>query len=75
MKTAVEWLIDEMLKQGYFDVNKQLTFTNLDHLQHQAKEMENKQQEDFAYWCEWRNDRAFKTYDELLKIYKNETKR
>ncbi len=43
MKTAVEWLIDEMLKQGYFDANKQLTFTNLDHLQHQAKEMEKEQ--------------------------------
>ena len=26
----------------------------------------------FAYWCEWRNDRAFKTYDELLEIYKKE---
>jgi hypothetical protein len=25
----------------------------------------------FAYWCEWRNDRAFKTYEELLEIYKN----
>ena len=26
----------------------------------------------FAYWCEWRNDRAFKTYEELLEIYKEE---
>ena len=26
----------------------------------------------FAYWCEWRNDRAFKTYEELLEIYKKE---
>ena len=26
----------------------------------------------FAYWCEWRNDRAFKTYKELLEIYKKE---
>ena len=26
----------------------------------------------FTYWCEWRNDRAFKTYEELLKIYKEE---
>ena len=26
----------------------------------------------FAYWCEWRNDRAFKTYEELLEIYKKQ---
>ena len=26
----------------------------------------------FAYWCEWREDRAFKTYEELLEIYKKE---
>ena len=26
----------------------------------------------FAYWCEWRNDRAFKTFEELLEIYKKE---
>ena len=26
----------------------------------------------FAYWCEWRSDRAFKTYEELLEIYKEE---
>ena len=43
MKTAVEWLIDQMFKQGYFDGNKPLTFTNLDHLQQQAKEMEKEQ--------------------------------
>jgi hypothetical protein len=27
---------------------------------------------EFAYWCEWRNDKAFKTYEELLEIYKKE---
>jgi hypothetical protein len=42
-QTAVEWLIDQMFKQGYFDGNKPLTFTNLDHLQQQAKEMEKEQ--------------------------------
>ena len=29
----------------------------------------------FAYWCEWCDYKAFKTYEELLEIYKNETKR
>ena len=42
-QTAVEWLIEQMFKQGYFDGNKPLSITNLDHLQHQAKEMEKKQ--------------------------------
>jgi hypothetical protein len=42
-QTAVEWLVEEMLKQGYFDGNKPLTYTNLDHLQQQAKEMEKQQ--------------------------------
>ena len=47
-QTAVEWLIDQMFKQGYFDGNKPLTFTNLDHLQQQAKEMEKHQTLDFT---------------------------
>lgn len=38
--TAVDWIVDQMFKQGYFDGNKPLSITNLDHLQHQAKEME-----------------------------------
>ena len=42
-QTAVEWIVDQMFKQGYFDGNKPLSITNLDHLQHQAKQMEKKQ--------------------------------
>lgn len=42
-QTAVEWLVDQMFKQGYFDGNKPLSITNLDHLQHQAKEKEKQQ--------------------------------
>jgi hypothetical protein len=82
MKTAVEWLVDEMLKQGYFDANKQLTFTNLDNLQHQAKEMENKQQDElaigFADWmiCKVEKYTSYlyliKDYKELLEIYKKQ---
>lgn len=26
----------------------------------------------FAYWCEWFDYKAFKTYEELLEIYKKE---
>ena len=39
-ETAVEWLVEQMFKQGYFDGNKPLTYTNLDHLQQQALELE-----------------------------------
>jgi len=42
-QTAIDWLVEQMFKQGYFDGNKPLTFTDLDHLQHQAKEMEKEQ--------------------------------
>ena len=44
-QTAVDWLVDQMFKQGYFDGNKPLSITNLDHLQHQAKAMEREQLE------------------------------
>jgi hypothetical protein len=42
-QTAVQWLIEQMINQGYFDCNKPLTFTNLDHLQHQAMQIEREQ--------------------------------
>lgn len=42
-QTAVEWIVDQMFKQGYFDGDKPLSITNLDHLQHQAKQMEKEQ--------------------------------
>jgi hypothetical protein len=51
-QTAVEWLIDQMLKQGYFDGNKPLSFTNLDHLQQQAKEMEKERMLKFGIQCQ-----------------------
>jgi hypothetical protein len=53
-QTAVEWLIDQMFKQGYFDGNKPLTYTNLDHLQQQAKEME-KEQMHSEYMRGWKD--------------------
>jgi uncharacterized protein YvpB len=42
-QTAVRWLVEQMLNQGYFNCNKPLTFTNLDHLQHQAMQIEREQ--------------------------------
>ena len=80
-QTAVEWLVEQMFKQGYFDGNKPLTFTNLDHLQQQAKEIEKQQQDKFAIefgkWLEnltedfySKNDEC--SYSELLEIFKKD---
>ena len=38
-QSSIDWLVDQMFKQGFFDGNKPLSYTTLDHLQHQAKEM------------------------------------
>jgi hypothetical protein len=42
-QTAVDWLVDQLIKQGYFEKDKHFSITNLDHLVHQAKEMEKQQ--------------------------------
>ncbi len=68
--TAVEWLVDQMLKQGYFVNNKTLTYTMLDHLQQQAKEME-KQQIIDAYVEGGR--KGFNEFADDYEQYYNET--
>jgi hypothetical protein len=42
MKTAVEWLVEEMFKQGYLN-DKPLTVINIEYFVKQAKEMEKEQ--------------------------------
>jgi hypothetical protein len=42
MKTAVEWLVEEMFKQGYLN-DKPLTVANIEHFVQQSKEMEREQ--------------------------------
>ena len=70
MKTAVEWLIEQLLEQGYFDGNKPLTFTNLDHLQQQAKAME-QEQIISVYWDAY-NEGKYST-DKTAEQYYKET--
>jgi hypothetical protein len=41
-QTAVEWLVEEMFKQGYFN-DKPLTVNNIEYFVKQAKEMEKEQ--------------------------------
>ena len=69
-QTAVEWLVEQLFKQGYFDGNKPFTFTNLDHLQHQAKEMEKEQIKQF-----WDEGVISATYGKPINFeqYYNET--
>jgi hypothetical protein len=42
MRTAVEWLVEEMFKQGYLN-DKPLTIKNIESFFKQAKEMEKEQ--------------------------------
>ena len=42
MKTAVEWFVEEMFKQGYLN-DKPLTIKNIESFVKQAKEMEKEQ--------------------------------
>ena len=42
MTTAVEWLVEEMFKQGYLN-DKPLTIKNIERFVKQAKEMEKEQ--------------------------------
>ena len=48
MKTAVEWLVDEMIQRKFFEKETELSYTTLEHLTNQAKEIEKEQLE-----CAW----------------------
>jgi hypothetical protein len=67
-QSSVEWLVEQMFKQGYFDGNKPLIFTNLDHLQQQAKVMHKLEMIQFALF--WSHEYANR--DVIEKEY-NET--
>ncbi len=42
-QTAVEWLVDEMIQRKFFEKETELSYTTLEHLTNQAKEMEKRQ--------------------------------
>ena len=72
-QTAVEWLVEQMFKQGYFDGNKPLSITNLDHLEYQAKQMEKEQIVDAYYQCGRDNFEHIKVINRSATDYYNET--
>lgn len=47
-QTAVEWLVDEMIQRKFFEKETELSYTTLEHLTNQAKEMEKEQMGKFA---------------------------
>lgn len=42
-KTAVEWLVEQMIERKFFVKNTPLSYTTLEHLTNQAKAMEKQQ--------------------------------
>ena len=68
--TSIEWLIDKMFRQGYFDGNKPLSITNLDHLQQQAVEMH---KEEIKNAWDNRNKDVIKSDGKTAEQYYQET--
>ena len=71
-QTAVEWFVEEMFKQGYFN-DKQLTISNIKHFVKQAKEMEKEQM--FSYTKEKQviGENSMKFFKEDFEQYYNKT--
>ena len=76
MKTAVEWLVEEMFKQGYLN-DKPLTIKNIERFVKQAKEMEKEQHDNTAeeWWKEGAHymESGGKCKWESFEQYYNET--
>jgi hypothetical protein len=69
MKTAVEWFVEEMFKQGYFN-DTPLTVKNIEHFVKQAKEMEKEQRKkDFVNGYKARAKESNLIFDEISEKY------
>ena len=55
-QTAVEWLVDEMIQRKFFEKETELSYTTLEHLTNQAKEMEKEQQLELIQFLADRED-------------------
>jgi hypothetical protein len=73
-QTAVKWLVEKLIINE--DINKESTYINM--LIEQAKEMEQKQQDElaigFSEWCLDENQIIYGDGEELLQIYKTKLK-
>tara|TARA_R110000868_G_scaffold247511_3_gene503881 strand:+ start:1497 stop:1889 length:393 start_codon:yes stop_codon:yes gene_type:complete len=64
--TAVEWLVEEMINKKFFSSDTPLSFTTLEHLTNQAKQMEREQIEELESSLKLMNS----IYNEDLAIKK-----
>jgi hypothetical protein len=68
-QTAVEWLVEEMIQRKFFEKETELSYTTLEHLTNQAKEME--KQKIIDAWEDGQNSfstrNAKKYYNEKFK--------
>ena len=71
MKTAVDWLVEQMINRNFFARDTELSYTTLDHLQYEAKEME-KQQLNDAYNADRPNLTCYEENTAFTEYY-NET--
>ena len=69
--TAVDWLVEQMINRNFFARDTELSYTTLDHLQYEAKEME-KQQLNDAYNADRPNLTCYEE-NTAFKEYYNET--
>jgi hypothetical protein len=77
MKTAVEWFVEEMFKQGYFN-DKPMTVANINYFANIAKEMEkNDTDNKVIHFAEWLTKKHTSTlitlYEHFEEEYYNET--
>ena len=66
-QTAIEWLVEQMIERKYFAKDVPLSYTTLEHLVNQAKEMEKEQIKDA-----WINSLTKGDYNSAEQYY-NET--
>jgi uncharacterized protein YbaA (DUF1428 family) len=66
-QTSIEWLIEEMMKKGFF--KESVTLTNIDHLQYKAEEMHKEEIVEFAYMVYREKDNADNGYVNVEEYY------
>jgi hypothetical protein len=67
--TSIEWLIEEMMRKGFF--KESVTLTNIDHLQYKAEEMH--KQEIIDAWSDGAVGGQFTTTPDTPEQYYQET--
>ena len=72
-KTAVEWLVDEMIQRKFFEKETELSYTTLEHLTNQAKKIEKQQIIDAYIWGRFEEDKITRTEKFYARQYYKKT--